>query len=156
MARSPFQVAAFPFVTLDDHLHVAIFRRRVEGYWQSIAGGGEDEETPAQAVQRETFEEAGIPLASPLVPLQTRASVPVTYFRDRDHWDKSILVIPVYYFGIASPSVQLRLSDEHTDYQWLSIDAAHALLKWDSDKTALWELEQMLNRRITQPGSPTA
>jgi dATP pyrophosphohydrolase len=42
-------------------------------------------------------------------------------------------------------------SREHTSYRWLSYDEAARLLRWDSNKTALWELNERLRR-----GDPTA
>ncbi|MCK6578330.1 MAG: NUDIX pyrophosphatase [Anaerolineae bacterium] len=146
MARAPFQVAAFPFRrrSATSNVEYAIFRRSDEGYWQSIAGGGEDEETPLQAVQRESFEEAGIPAHCAYLELQTRTSVPVIHFLNRQHWNSALLVIPVFYFGVAVPDAEIRLSWEHAEVRWVTFQEGQALLKWDSDKTALWELDQRL------------
>lgn len=38
----------------------------------------------------------------------------------------------------------LQLSHEHTEYKWLTYAEAQTVLRYDSNKTALWEL----NRRI--------
>lgn len=38
------------------------------------------------------------------------------------------------------------LSCEHTEYAWLNYESAQALQKYDSNRTAMWEL----NRRIEQ------
>jgi dATP pyrophosphohydrolase len=153
MARAPFQVAAFPARILPDYQRqYAVFRRRVEGYWQSIAGGGEANETPLEAIQRESFEEAAIPLDSQWIALQTQTSVPIAHFQNRDHWDASILVIPVYYFGVVSSSDEIRLSREHIEYEWVTEERAQIMLKWDSDRTALWELDQLLHRKFAQSG----
>ncbi|MCB9452434.1 MAG: NUDIX domain-containing protein [Anaerolineaceae bacterium] len=145
MARAPFQVAAFPVrVQGNQQRQYAVFRRRVEGYWQAIAGGGEADETPLEAIQRESFEEAGIPFNSPWIVLQTQASVPITHFQDRAHWDDSVLVIPIYHFGVIVSTDEINLSSEHVEYQWVTEERAQTMLKWDSDCTALWELEQLL------------
>ena len=152
MARAPFQVVAFPVrILADQQRQYAIFRRRVEDYWQGIAGGGEADETPLEAVQRESFEEAGIPLGSQWIALQTQASVPITHFQQREHWDASLLVIPIHYFGVIASAHAIRLSSEHSDYQWVTEERAQSLLKWDSDRTALWELDQRLRRRTIKP-----
>jgi dATP pyrophosphohydrolase len=150
MARAPFQVAAFPVRILSDYQRqYAVFRRRVEGYWQSIAGGGEG---PLEAIQRESFEEAAIPMDSEWIALQTQTSVPILHFQNRDHWDASILVIPVYYFGVISSSDDIRLSSEHLEYEWVTQEQAQIRLKWDSDRTALWELDQRLHGSIARSG----
>ena len=97
MARAPFQVAILPFrpATSGD-AEFAIFRRSDLGYWQVIAGGGENDETAPQAAQREANEEAGIPFTSVLFRLTTTAFVPVTYFKDRGLWPRDLYVIPVH------------------------------------------------------------
>ena len=149
MARAPFQVVAFPVLILgDQQRRYVVFRRRVEGYWQGIAGGGEADETPLEAVQRESFEESGIPLNSQWIVLQTRTSVPITHFQHRECWDASILVIPVHYFGVVSSTEEIQLSREHVEYRWVTEERAQTMLKWDSDRTALWELEQLLRRQM--------
>jgi len=45
----------------------------------------------------------------------------------------------------------IAISPEHTSYRWLSYDEAARLLRWDSNKTALWELNERLRR-----GDPAA
>ena len=42
-------------------IEYAIFQRSDGDYWQAIAGGGEEGETPEEAAKREIQEEAGIP-----------------------------------------------------------------------------------------------
>jgi dATP pyrophosphohydrolase len=144
MARVPFQVSVFPFTKTSEWKY-AIFRRSVEGYWQSIAGGGEDDELPLDAARREAFEEANIPISSDYLVLKTVTFVPVYHFSARDVWDQNLLVIPQYYFAVATAS-QLVLSAEHSEFQWAGYETGQNLLHWDSDKTALWELHQILCR----------
>ncbi|MCQ6568992.1 NUDIX pyrophosphatase, partial [Bacillus mycoides] len=40
--RAPYQVLIFPYIKTDDSIQYAIFNRSDYGYWQGIAGGGED------------------------------------------------------------------------------------------------------------------
>jgi len=35
-------------------------------------------------------------------------------------------------------------SKEHLEYKWVSIKEAQTILCWDSNKTALWELEERI------------
>ena len=79
MGRAPFQVLVFPFrpTPLGDW-EFAVFQRADGDWWQGIAGGGEDDETPLQAARRECTEEAGIPPSSTFVALDTAASIKVT------------------------------------------------------------------------------
>jgi dATP pyrophosphohydrolase len=147
MARAPFQVLVFPYcVGSDGNVSFAILRRGQDtgGYWQGIAGGGEDDETPLDAARRESAEEAGIDANKSFLTLDAMCMVPVVNvsgFR----WGADVLVIPEYAFGVDVGDAPLRLSDEHTAHEWMSYDEAVARLHWDSNRTALWEL----NHRLT-------
>ncbi len=55
--RAPYQVLIFPYIKTDDSIQYAIFNRSDYGYWQGIAGGGEDGEIPIESAKREAFEE---------------------------------------------------------------------------------------------------
>jgi dATP pyrophosphohydrolase len=62
MARAPFQVLVYPYLKAGaGRFEYALLKRSDAGYWQAIAGGGEDDETPLEAARREAYEEAGIP-----------------------------------------------------------------------------------------------
>ena len=38
----------------------------------------------------------------------------------------------------------LRLSEEHAEYRWVAYEEGLRNLRWDSNKTALWELHHRL------------
>jgi dATP pyrophosphohydrolase len=147
MARAPFQVHGFPFrKNAAGSYEDPVFRRSDAGYWQVIAGGGEDTESPVEAAKRETVEEAGIPSSADLFMLGTTASVPSFHFKARHLWPKGLYVIPAYYFAVRASGVEIALSHEHTEYRWVDYDGGLGLLYRDEDKTALWELiERLLN-----------
>ena len=148
MSRAPFQVLVLPYrITPDNAVFYALFKRgpSTGGYWQGIAGGGENCESPLEAAKRETHEEAGIDPSNEYVKLDSYAMVPVANvcgFR----WGDDILVIPEYCFGVKVGEEQLQLSYEHTAYKWLSYDSAMDILHWDSNKCALWELNFRVRR----------
>jgi dATP pyrophosphohydrolase len=145
MTRAPFQVLVYPYRRkLDGQLEFALLKRADAGYWQGIAGGGEDTETPLEAARRETFEESGIPASSEFMPLDTIDSVPVTEFRDSTLWGEDVYVIPQYCFGVHAQDVEIVLSREHTEAGWFSYAEALALIQYDGNRTALWELNQRL------------
>ena len=63
MSRAPFQVLVLPYrITLGNEVLYALFKRESSsgGYWQGIAGGGENSESPLETAKRETLEEASI------------------------------------------------------------------------------------------------
>ena len=144
MARAPFQVLVIPFRVLGDSaIEYAVFRRADIDCWQGIAGGGEDEETPLEAARREAYEEAGIPATSELIALEPMSTMPVIGVCG-SAWGSNVLVIPQYCFEVRMEDSIIRLSSEHTEHRWLPYEQAHDLLRWDSNKNALWELDYRL------------
>ena len=145
MARAPFQVLVYPYHRSRlGRWEYALFKRSDAGFWQGIAGGGEDGETPHQAAKREAYEEAGIPANSTFLPLDTVASVPVTAFKDSSLWGEDVYVIPQYGFGVLVEESPIVLSHEHIEFAWLPYKEAHHLVQYDGNKTALWELDTRL------------
>ena len=148
MPRAPFQVLVLPYRrTNAGEFQFALFQRADDGFWQGIAGGGEDDETPLQAARRESLEEARIPAGCPLMPLQTMCMVSVTSFSVV--WPplpsgEERSVIPEFAFGVAAEGCEIVISCEHYAFAWLSYSAALAILHYDSNRTALWELNQRL------------
>lgn len=146
MPRAPFQVLVYPYrLVSGDKFEYALLKRTDTGYWQAIAGGGEDAESPLDAARREAFEEAGLPFDSKFIQLDTLESIPVTEFHDSHLWGEEVFVIPQYAFGVMVTDAPIVLSHEHSKYQWLAYQAAYDLLKFDGNRTALWELNKRLH-----------
>jgi len=145
LSRAPFQVLVYAYRRNDiGQLEYALLKRADLEFWQAIAGGGEGDETPLDAARREAFEEAGIPPNSEFMRLDTVVSIPATAFKDRRVWGNDVYVIPQYCFGVATQDIQLTISCEHTEYKWLVYPEAYELIKYDGNKTALWELDKRL------------
>ena len=145
--RAAFQILAIPFqIPAGSPLYCVLHRADFD-QWQFIAGGGEDDETPLKAAQRETFEESG---AQPdkWIALKSLAYIPAAIISEkrRQHWPKDTYVIPEYSFGFEWNG-EVNLSNEHTEYVWLPYDEAVKKLKWDSNRTALFELNCRLANR---------
>jgi dATP pyrophosphohydrolase len=51
------------------------------------------------------------------------------------------LAIPEYAFAVELPNDTIKLSGEHTKYEWVDYSTAIHRLKYDSNKVALWELD---------------
>lgn len=144
--RAPFQILAIPYRVGCKGSTFAALKRSDDGHWQGVAGGGEVGETPFQAAVRECQEEVGVGSRSRVRSLKSRASIPVEHFTDRGHWPTDMFVIPEYCFGLDCTDKELVLSSEHVDVRWGTYREINALLRWDSNKTALWEL----NCRVTK------
>lgn len=140
--RAPFQVLVIPFRHTKVGLEFAVFQQSDAGWWQFVAGGGEDDEQPVQAAERETQEETG--LVGKMISLDSRFSVPKDCFAAADSWGDEVFVIPEYCFAVDAGSCDIALSSEHTECRWVDYDRAGELLKWDSNRNALWELNERL------------
>jgi dihydroneopterin triphosphate diphosphatase len=146
VARAPFQVVVVPFrLRVDDYAY-AMFRRADDDAWQWIAGGGEDSETPAQAARREAFEEAGVSSNTSLYRLRTVDSVPVSDFVAQTLWPSDTYVIPQYFFACDGETLAPTLSAEHSEWRWANYQEAFGLLRYDGNRTALFELAERLRR----------
>ncbi|MFN2143810.1 MAG: NUDIX hydrolase [Anaerolineales bacterium] len=147
MARAPFQVLVFPYRrTAAGSYEFAIFFRRSPRYgdfWQGIAGGGEDDETPLQAAQRESWEEGGLLPETPFLPLDSNATIPAPQAAGM-LWGPEVLVVPEYAFGADAQGQEIVLSPEHEDFRWVDYETAQSLLRFDSNRNALWELHYRL------------
>ena len=143
--REPYQIISIPYRIVNDTTLFCIFRRTNGDYWQFIAGGGENNEKPIDTALREIKEETGV-TAEKLTELKSVAFVPAEVAAEnmRTHWDKNIFVIPEYSFAFEC-SADPTLSREHSEYKWLPYDTARKLLKWESNKVAMYEAMCRLN-----------
>jgi len=128
-----------------------VMHRADSDWWQFIAGGGEDAETPIQAAKREIFEEAGF-AAKNILQLTFMAYVPANCIAEhhRKLWPADTYVLPEYCFAFECNS-EIVLSHEHTECAWLTYDDACEKLKWDSNRTALYELKCRLEIKHEHP-----
>ena len=115
--------------------------------WQFVAGGGEHDETPLEAAIREIREETGVTSQS-VLPLTSMAFVPAIVIAEKHRklWPRDTYVLPEYAFGFACDG-DICLSSEHVGFAWLSYDEALERLTWDSNKTALYELNCRLRAK---------
>ncbi|MGH8795212.1 MAG: NUDIX domain-containing protein [Stackebrandtia sp.] len=151
--RQPYTVLVFPFRMTTAGPEYAIFRRSDDSNWQSVSGGVEDDEDLAAAARRETAEEAGLSDANPMYKLDMVSGVEKTCFSASKHWPDQLYIVPKHFFAMeVGPETSVELSHEHHEFRWLTYDQAYAALRYDDDKTALWEL----NARIHADNLPGA
>jgi dATP pyrophosphohydrolase len=150
MARAPYQVTVYPyFIDPEGRIEYVFFFRLTERYgdfWQSIAGGGEDDEKPIEAARREAEEEAGLDPDLDFYQLEAMAMLPADNAAGYMMWGKDVIMVPEYAFAVQVASKEVRLSPEHVECRWVDYETAQELLKWDSNRNALWEL----NYRLTE------
>ncbi|MBY6038098.1 NUDIX domain-containing protein [Fictibacillus nanhaiensis] len=153
--RAPYQVLVLPYIVDENTVKYAVFNRADDRYWQGIAGGGEEGETIIEAARREAFEEAGLTSDLSFLRLDSISSIPVEHVVGTFLWGDEVYVINEYSFGVEVLKKDLSLSKEHSFYKWVSYDEALSLLKWDSNKTALWELNRRVLKQINEKKKKT-
>jgi dihydroneopterin triphosphate diphosphatase len=156
MARSPLNVLVLPFrETKPGIFEYAILKRADKGLfrniWQFISGGAEDNETTEDTMKRESFEEGGIPCDSQFYRLDTYFNVPKCHFSVTEHWPKDLYCVPNYCFAVRLQNREIIISGEHSESKWVSYEDAIKTLYFLSNKCALWELNQRLNKNDLIP-----
>ena len=146
--RKPKQVLVFLYRKNEENEYeYCIFYRRKLKFWQAISGGVEDDETLVETVKREVLEETGIS-AKDIIKLSSISTIPVINVTGDFTWGQDVYVVTEYSFGVFIENSDIILSNEHKQYEWLTYDKAYEKLKFDSNKTALWELNQRLKMQI--------
>ena len=147
MARAPFQVLIIPYKKDKKTIQYCIFERKDPPLQiQFVAGGGENDESPIDAATRELYEETGLPNTS-FLPLKSLCHIPTNIFstEQRKIWGEEIYVIPEHSFGAEVKETDtIKISAEHIGFKWVTYEEAQKSLKWDSNKTALYELHSKL------------
>lgn len=144
--RQPHQILAFPYKKNKNNEYVyAIFcRSGSKERWQGIAGGVEENETYLEACKREANEEANISYESKVIELESISTMPVVNVTKEFIWGDSVYLIYEHCYGIDATNDDIKLSHEHSKFEWLSYEEAVKKLKWDSNRNALWELNWKL------------
>ncbi len=150
MARAKYQVLVIPYLKTNDNVLYCIMKRSdMDDCWQFIAGGGEEEdESPLVSAKREAEEEANISFEASYAKLETTSSISTEHFPARKIWGEKVLVIPEYCFAVQLTDPEIQLSNEHTSFQWVDYDTAKQRLQYDSNKVALWELDNKIKLGI--------
>ena len=147
MGRAKYQVLVIPYCKTEERILYCILKRSdMADCWQFVAGGGEDEDaSPMISAKREALEEAGVPMDLPMAQLDSTCSISTEHFpKARVLWGEDCFVIPEYSFAVELPQQSILLSDEHTDFAWVDYDTAQQKLQYDSNRVALWELDQKI------------
>lgn len=145
--KQPRSIQVIIFSTHSQPARFLLLRRVDEqgGFWQSVTGSLELEETHLQAAVREVFEETGIRcLEAELIDLNLK-----NVFEIARLWR------PKYAPGITHNeevcfALETRVCDvsidrrEHQEFAWVDFEQAAAMLYWQSSKRALSRLVEIL------------
>ena len=131
MFKTP--VSAFILIYTSD-LQVLIMERTDKaGYWQSVTGSVEGDETPAQAAMREVFEETGLDAASYGLQDWQASNVYEIYPHWRHRYAPGVVENTEHLFGLCVPGdVPIKLApNEHVRYEWVDWrEAAKRVFSW--------------------------
>ena len=144
--RIPKQVLIIPYRIIDNKIEYCIFKRKDMDAWQWIAGGAEDfDEDIIASAKREFFEETSIKDAQ-IQQLEMTCKIPVVNVVKDFIWGEDVFYSEEYSFAVNITDEKIQLSNEHTEYKWVDYKEAKSLLRYDSNKSALWELDVKLKR----------
>lgn len=105
------------------------------GYWNLVAGGVEEGETPSAAAGRELGEESGLANPGRLEPLPLE----LTYVRPEGP------KVTMHAFLAAAPAGwEPALNEEHVEYRWCSAPKAEALLAYPEPREAVRFVARLL------------
>ena len=145
--RIPKQVLIIPYRNMDDKIEYCVFKRKDMNAWQWIAGGAEDfDKNILESAKRELWEETGIKDVQ-IQQLELTCKIPVVNIVKDFLWGEDVFYSEEYAFSVNITNKQIKLSNEHTEYKWVDYSEAKNLLKYDSNKSALWELDIKLKRK---------
>ena len=133
------QIEAIIFKKDEKNNYQFLLLKRIEikgGFWQSISGGIEENETAEDAVKREIKEEIGVTNILQIIK-------EVYHFVLEENGKEEFV------FGAeisANEKIDLtkNIYPEHEDYRWCSLDEALNLLKYPGNKEGLKELNRIL------------
>ena len=116
-----------------------------KGFWQSVTGSLEGDETPLQASIREVFEETGLDATKYNLQNWQASNVYEIYPHWRYRYAPGIIENIEHLFGLELPSaLPIKLSpDEHVRYEWVDWrEAATRVFSW-TNVDALKRLGEM-------------
>lgn len=103
------------------------------GFWQSVTGSLEGDETPKQAAIREVMEETGLDATKFSLQDWQASNIYEIYPHWRHRYAPGVVENTEHLFGLELPSkLTIKLApDEHVRYQWLDWrEAANIVFSW--------------------------
>ena len=107
---------------------ILVIKRSKEsgGFWQTVTGTAEEGETLERALNREVYEETS------LTGISSYPSILHSFI-----WYKKEIEYLEIIFLFKASSDKVKLSDEHTAFEWLEPEKAMEKVKMESNKTVI-------------------
>jgi dihydroneopterin triphosphate diphosphatase len=79
-----------------------------------------------------------------------------TWFAASRHWPGDLYIVAKHHFAmdVTWEPAPVVLSHEHSEFRWVPYGETAAALRYDDDKTALWELDARLRAGDLPAASP--
>jgi dATP pyrophosphohydrolase len=136
-----FGISAFVCRVANGSMDVLLIRRDgsyLGGTWQMVSGKIEKGETAWEAALREIKEETG------LTPDRFYSANRLEQFYEVNQ--NCINLVPIF-VGFMDVDSAVQLSDEHTDFQWVSYDKLSVYVSFPHQaETALWIYDQFVQK----------
>lgn len=129
------QVEVIIFKLVDNQVLFLLLKRAEErgGFWQPVTGGVEEGEDLKASAIREMQEETS--LSEYLDILED-----LHFFEFETNGGFGIL--KEYVFGLhVHPHAEAKISDEHSEHRWCTIDDALELLKYENNKVGIRKID---------------
>jgi dihydroneopterin triphosphate diphosphatase len=129
-------VAAYIFRRVPNGAEYLLLKRSSRymfGLWQHVAGSIEEGETALQAIIRELKEETG------LTPLALYSADIIESFYDTKY--NVIMMVPIFVAEF-DPKLEIVLSEEHSEYKWVSAAEAREHFTFPQQKSSLELVER--------------
>jgi len=125
------------FRTIHQQRQYLLLRHQNGGHWAFPKGRLEPGEREFEAAIREIFEETCIDQIHPIPGFRKTSEY---HFRR----DEQRIAKTVAYFLAETPQLDVALSSEHTDFQWLQFDDAMCALSYDESRRILSDAHRLL------------
>lgn len=138
--KSGLQVEIVFFVDKSGDMQFLLLKRAKAkgGFWQPLTGGHHMRESVEEACRREALEEIGIEINV------HKLIGPVHEFSFRDN--NKDYIEKAYGYQLSLEEIEnIKISDEHVEFGFFSLEEAVELLKWPENKKAVIEISQQLS-----------
>ena len=133
----------------DGQGHILLIERADRpGFWQSVTGSIEPDETIEETAKREVWEETGIHLADGQLCNWHDSTVYEIYHHWRHRYPKGVFENREHIFSAEIPrdAAIVLQPDEHVAYGWFGIEEAAEKVFSPSNKRAILELGKRLGK----------
>ena len=143
--RLPKQVLVIPYIIENNNVKYVVFKRKDREVWQFIAGGVEDfDKSVLDGAKREAYEEANLSNDLNYIALEEYTKIPVKNVVKDYIWGKDIFFVEEFAFAVNIGNEAISISNEHSEFKYLNYEDAMKILRYDSNKSALWELNEKI------------